>query len=101
MDIFDIAKLAGVSRKTVQRVVLKALRDTGFSVPDDVSVLGFDNVLLTEYTAPPLTTMHIPRVEMTSSLVEQLICHIEEKPFDQSSTFKATLIERESCKPPK
>ncbi|TDL30849.1 LacI family transcriptional regulator [Jeotgalibacillus sp. S-D1] len=81
--------------------VIKAMRAAGLSVPDDVSVIGFDNVLLTEYTAPPLTTMHVPRVEMAASLVEQLICQIEEKPFDKSSIFKASLIERESCKPPK
>jgi DNA-binding LacI/PurR family transcriptional regulator len=44
--------------------VLRALRDKGLRVPDDVSVTGFDNIRLAEYTEPPLTTVHIPRDEI-------------------------------------
>ncbi|MFP3471522.1 substrate-binding domain-containing protein, partial [Micrococcus sp. SIMBA_144] len=43
---------------------LKALREAGLDVPEDVSLIGFDNILLTEYTSPALTTMSVPRVEM-------------------------------------
>jgi DNA-binding LacI/PurR family transcriptional regulator len=41
--------------------VLKELRDQGFSVPKDVSVTGYDNISLSEFACPPLTTVNIPR----------------------------------------
>jgi DNA-binding LacI/PurR family transcriptional regulator len=41
--------------------VLRELRDHGLRVPQDVSVTGFDNIKLSEFCCPPLTTIHIPR----------------------------------------
>jgi DNA-binding LacI/PurR family transcriptional regulator len=43
---------------------LAALRDTGISVPDDVSVMGMDDLPVVEFWQPPLTTMHLPGHEM-------------------------------------
>jgi LacI family transcriptional regulator len=77
---------------------LKGLKDAGRSVPDDVSLIGFDNLLLTEYTSPALTTMHVPRVEMAVALVEQLIHRIEEIPYEKMSPFQAALVKRDSCR---
>jgi LacI family transcriptional regulator len=37
---------------------MKALREAGLRVPEDVSLLGFDNVDMAEYLFPPLTTVH-------------------------------------------
>lgn len=41
--------------------VLRELRERGLRVPEDVSVTGFDNIQLSEYCYPALTTVHIPR----------------------------------------
>ena len=41
--------------------VLKELHDHGLSVPAQVSVIGYDNISLSEYAYPPLTTLDIPR----------------------------------------
>jgi DNA-binding LacI/PurR family transcriptional regulator len=41
--------------------VLKELREQGLGVPRDVSVTGYDNISLSEYAFPPLTTVNIPR----------------------------------------
>ena len=41
--------------------VLRELRERRLRVPGDVSVTGFDNIKLAEFSAPPLTTVHIPR----------------------------------------
>ena len=41
--------------------VLRELRDAGLRVPRDVSVTGFDNITLSEFCYPALTTAHIPR----------------------------------------
>lgn len=41
--------------------VLRGLRELGLQVPSQVSVTGFDGILLSEYCDPPLTTLYIPR----------------------------------------
>ncbi len=44
--------------------VLKACREVKLSVPEDISVVGFDDLDLCEYTVPPLTTIRLPRFDM-------------------------------------
>ncbi len=41
--------------------VLREAREKGLRVPQDISVTGFDNIKLSEFSYPPLTTLHIPR----------------------------------------
>jgi len=53
--------------------VLRGLRDRGVRVPQDISVTGFDNVTLSEYTEPPLTTLDIPRDEIGRLAVQRLL----------------------------
>ncbi|XCP83700.1 LacI family DNA-binding transcriptional regulator [Roseburia hominis] len=43
---------------------LKALNENGYSVPDDVSVVGFDDISMAQFTTPPLTTVHAPAYNM-------------------------------------
>ncbi|WP_227394564.1 LacI family DNA-binding transcriptional regulator [Jeotgalibacillus aurantiacus] len=76
---------------------LKALHEHHIQVPQDVSLIGFDNIRLTEYTSPALTTMHIPRIEMATYLVHTLIDMIEESATAPSQSFHAVLTERQSC----
>src|ERR1700722_1332022 len=52
---------------------LKELRDRGLRVPDDVSVTGFDNVKLSEFCCPTLTTLHIPRDRIGHIICDALI----------------------------
>lgn len=44
--------------------VLREVRERGLAIPGDVSVTGFDNIRLSEYSWPPLTTAHIPREQI-------------------------------------
>jgi LacI family transcriptional regulator len=43
---------------------ISTLEDNGFKVPSDISVLGFDDVLLSRYSRPKLSTLHYPIEEM-------------------------------------
>ena len=52
--------------------VLRELRERGLNVPGDVSVTGFDNIQLSEYCFPPLTTVHIPRDRIGHLVFEAL-----------------------------
>jgi DNA-binding LacI/PurR family transcriptional regulator len=54
-----------------------ALHDAGLAVPDDVSIVGFDNVPLAAYTSPPLTTVDQPTIEQGRQAASLLIERIE------------------------
>jgi DNA-binding LacI/PurR family transcriptional regulator len=52
---------------------LRALREAGRNVPDDVAVVGFDDAPIAALTLPPLTTIRQPLDEMTSAAAELLV----------------------------
>src|SRR5664279_3432264 len=52
---------------------LRELRERGIRVPQDVSVTGFDNVKLSEFCYPALTTVHIPRERIGQIICDSLI----------------------------
>jgi LacI family transcriptional regulator len=43
-----------------------AIHERGLAVPNDISVVGFDDIELSAYTMPALTTLHVPRRELAS-----------------------------------
>lgn len=53
--------------------VLRELRERGIRVPQDISVTGFDNVKLSEFCYPALTTVHIPREQIGHIICESLL----------------------------
>jgi DNA-binding LacI/PurR family transcriptional regulator len=52
---------------------LRELRERGLHVPQDVSVTGFDNIKLSEFCYPALTTVHIPRDRIGHIICQHLI----------------------------
>lgn len=66
----------------------------GLSVPDDISVLAFDNCTVAKETRPRLTTLSQP-IESIASRSLELLCDYPEAP--ESITLHHTLTERESC----
>ncbi|MEI9974738.1 MAG: substrate-binding domain-containing protein [Ignavibacteriota bacterium] len=56
---------------------LRELRERGLRVPQDVSVTGFDNVKLSEFCYPALTTVHIPRDRIGHLMCECLLSKSE------------------------
>jgi LacI family transcriptional regulator len=52
---------------------LRAAREHGLHVPNDLSVVGVDDIELASYTSPPLTTIRVPKTEMAALAVRTLI----------------------------
>ena len=82
--------------------VLRALREEGLSVPQDVSVTGVDNISLSEFCYPALTTVHVPRDRIGHMAFEKLTSQIE-KPASVGSeiVIDPDLVLRESTGPAK
>ena len=53
-------------------------RDLGLHIPQDVSIVGFDDIALTEVVQPPLTTIRQPMREIAHAAVERLIGRLED-----------------------
>lgn len=52
---------------------LRVLREQGLAVPDDVSVVGYDNIGLSEFAAPALTTVNVPRKRIGHAISSALL----------------------------
>src|SRR5207302_10757055 len=57
--------------------VLHKLYREGLRVPDDLSVIGFDDIHIAEVTIPPLTTVQMSRFELARAAVAALRTHVE------------------------
>lgn len=79
--------------------VLKALRKIGKTVPQDVKVIGFDNVSITELTEPTLSTIAQPIGAMSKLATETLFKLINQEEIGElHQIIPVELIERESTK---
>jgi DNA-binding LacI/PurR family transcriptional regulator len=78
----------------------RALAELGLRVPDDVSVVGYDDIPLAEYLAIPLTTVRVPKFRMGQIAAEMLIRHIEAREAipPQKVYLEAELIVRQSTR---
>lgn len=83
--------------------VLRALREQKLSVPADVSVVGVDNIKLSEYCEPALTTVHVPRDRIGQIAFEKLIHEVANGVAGDGSeyTIDPYLVVRESTAPAK
>jgi DNA-binding LacI/PurR family transcriptional regulator len=71
---------------------LEALRSLGRGVPEDVAVIGFDDIADAAFTDPPLTTVRQPLEEMTKALAEILLRRIEGLGEEDESAVCATQL---------
>lgn len=68
--------------------VLHALYRTGYQVPDDFSVIGFDDVNIAQFTLPPLTSVQMSRRELARCAVMALRGHLEPRSPAQAARHK-------------
>lgn len=84
--------------------IIWAARDAGLSIPGDLSVVGLDNIRLSEEIHPPLTTVALPMSEIgelaMTSLLELLQDSGEQNPEPRRYQVNTKLLIRESTAPP-
>lgn len=69
---------------------MRAVLDSGRRVPQDVAVVGFDDIPLAAHTQPPLTTVHQPLREMGEAAARTLLAHFEGTPLPNRPTVIPT-----------
>ncbi len=82
--------------------IVYAARQRGLSVPEDLSVIGFDDTPFAAHVWPPLTTVRWPIVSMARSAATKLVGSLTDPDSveDQPSMFPSTLVYRASVAPP-
>jgi LacI family transcriptional regulator, galactose operon repressor len=77
--------------------VIAALLQAGRRVPEDVSVVGFDDVPFSRYVSPPLTTVRAPSEQVGREAVRLLVKCIQEEPCEPEILLPTELVIRQSC----
>lgn len=83
---------------TMATGALLALHQADIAIPDDVAIVGFDDLPTSKYTVPPLTTVHQPIYEKGECAANIIIDQIEEEQTEVvHANLSAELVVRESC----
>jgi len=81
---------------------MRAFQEAGLRVPEDISVVGFDDVSFASFSIPPLTTVRQPLEKMGRIAAQTLLDRIEERnPFISEIAVEPELISRRSTAPPR
>ena len=74
-----------------------AAQDAGLRIPEDMAIVGFDDIFLAAHICPPLTTVRVPAYGLGWTAADVLITLIEGEEDVSSVTLETELVVRESC----
>ena len=81
---------------------MRAFQEAGLRVPDDISIVGFDDISIASFSIPPLTTVRQPLLKMGRIAAETLLDRIEDRAaFIPEIAVEPELITRRSTAPPR
>ncbi|MCC6147545.1 MAG: LacI family DNA-binding transcriptional regulator [Anaerolineaceae bacterium] len=79
---------------------MRAIRERGFQIPADISIIGFDGISLAAYQWPSLSTIRQPFKEISETILDLFMDITSSTPSRAGRVVLApTLIQRESCRP--
>lgn len=79
--------------------VISAANNKGIKVPDDLSVIGYDDIKLAKYICPALTTIHQPKFNLGQKAFDTLLDKIQsQRVEDVEINLEPTLVERDSVR---
>lgn len=86
------------SNDMVAIAVYKYLHNNGIRVPEDIQLIGFDNISLSRQHTPELTTVSQQITDMGTLAARLIIDHVEGRTVSRSNVFGVQLIQRETTK---
>jgi len=75
-----------------------AVREAGLQVPDDISLVGFDDIELTTYCHPPLTTVRQPAYKLGRRAMKMVLALMADGQEATSVMLEGELVIRQSCR---
>jgi len=79
--------------------IYRGLKENGYQIPNDISVMGYDDIDIAEYVTPELSTIHQPAFEMGQVATELLINRLKNRKLQpQNKKLSLKLIKRRSVK---
>ena len=78
---------------------IAAIREAGLRVPDDISVVGFDDIALAAFFDPPLTTVRLPAYDLGVAVGTALLDRVAGRPVPDRTLLPTELIVRSSTAP--
>ncbi|MEO3741591.1 LacI family transcriptional regulator, asc operon repressor [Kosakonia oryzendophytica] len=75
---------------------IKQLHDSKIAVPQQVSIIGFDDIAMAPFTVPALSSVKIPVTEMVKETIDRLIFMLDGGDFNYQQTFPGELMLRDS-----
>lgn len=76
---------------------LRGFHEAGLSVPEDVALVGFDDIPTAGYVTPPLTTVHAPTQELGEQAMDHLLARLKDTQPPAHQTLETRLVQRVSC----
>jgi len=89
-----------VASDVVALGAMAAIREAGRRVPDDISIVGFDDIPLAAYFDPPLTTVRLPAHDLGRAVGTALLDRIAGRPVKARTVLPTELVIRSSTAPP-
>lgn len=106
LDYYELLEAALLEKKDVDGVfassdliaaqLIQICTKLGKRVPEDIKIVGFDDVEVSRITCPRITTIHQPIEEMATMTVDLALAAVEGKTIAKRTLLPVTLIERES-----
>lgn len=81
----------------------QAIHEAGLRIPEDISVIGFDNYQQSAFMSPPLTTFEHPKYDLGRWAAQVLLADMEASSYSlrKKIVFEPVLVERASTAPPR
>lgn len=79
---------------------LLACRALGIRVPEQLSIVGFDDIELAQFVTPPLTTVHQPKLRLGQTAMEMLLDLLAGRPVEDSILPTALVVRGSTATPP-
>lgn len=98
LSLLEQSKIDGIfcGNDLIAIGAIKALKENKIKVPEDIKIIGFDDISISQYIDPPLTTIKQPIYQMGKESVNMLVSIIEDKDLELHKVLECKLVERGS-----